>query len=434
MTEGSVRKLQPFYFLWLGQFITLFGSSLTQFAFGVYIFQMTGSATSFALTLLIGFAPGILLGPFAGTLVDRWNRRTVIILSDTGQAVTTFVLWILLLTDNLAIWHIYIAVALSSVFATFQFPASGAAITMLVKRENLGRASGMMDMARSLSNTFAPLLAGFLILAIGIEGIIAIDLVSFLVGLGLLLLIRIPQPAQSDEGMAARGSLWKETRFGFSYILQRQGLLALLLTFTAVNLTASIGMALLTPYILLRTGSEASLGMILAAGGAGGALGGLLMALWGGPKIRVNGVFGGFILAGLTGTVVMGVSGIPVIIGLGFFLTSLWIVVLNSCSQAIWQSKVPADLQGRVFSTRRVIAQMTVPLAFGLAGPLADFVFEPAFGGDGRGMATMFVLSGMLSAAVGVVGFLWPAARNVERDLPDAPIIIDSTNTAPASV
>jgi DHA3 family macrolide efflux protein-like MFS transporter len=434
MVDETRRKIKPFYILWLGQLISLFGSSLTQFAFGVYIFQTTGSATSFALTLLIGFAPGILIGPFAGTLVDRWNRRTVIILSDTGQAITTFVLWLLLLTDHIAIWHIYIAVALSSIFATFQFPASGAAITMLVKREDLGRASGMMDMARSLSHTFAPLLAGFLILIIGIEGIIVIDLVAYLIGMGLLFLIHIPQPAQSKEGMAARGSLWKETKFGFSYILERQGLLALLSTFTAINLIASIGMALLTPYILLRTGSEASLGMILAAGGAGGALGGLLMAVWGGPKIRVNGVFGGFILAGMTGTFLIGITGIPLLIGLGFFLSSLWIVVLNSCSQAIWQSKVPPDIQGRVFSTRRVIAQMTVPLAFGLAGPLADLVFEPALGGNGQGMGAMFVISGILSAVVGVVGFLWPAARNVERDLPDAPIVTDTTKTVAATV
>lgn len=420
-----MRRLEgqrAFYLLWLGQLVSIFGSELSRLAFGIYIFQKTGSATSFALSLILQFAPSVLLGPFAGTLVDRWNRRLTMMISDGAQGIGTAVLLLLLLQGDLQIWHIYVVVGLSAVFGAFQFPAYSAAITMLVKRENLGRASGLIDMARFIPGIFAPLVAGFLMMKYGMASLVAIDLGTMILGIVMLFGIHIPQPKVSKEGAESRGSLWQETAYGFRFIRERKGLLALLSMFSVVNLTGTICNVLMLPYLLLRTGSETLLGMILGVGAVGGVLGGMLMAAWGGPKKRVNGVFGGFILVGTTGLMVIGSTSLPYVIAVGMFFVSFWIVILNGCSQAIWQSKVPPDLQGRVFATRRLIAQVTAPLGMAIAGPLADWVFEPYFGGGGQGMAVMYIACGALSVMTGWAGFLWPASRNVEASLPDVEV------------
>jgi len=248
-------------------------------------------------------------------------------------------------------------------------------------------------------------------------------------------MVAIPQPPPSAEGIAARASLLRDAGFGFRYILARPALLHLQLLFTSVNFIATFGGVVIAPMVLARTaGDQLALASVHSAMGAGGVVGGLLLSVWGGPKRRIHGVLLGMAGAGLLGTLPLGLArSVPWWMAAAF-VSAAFIPILNGANQAIWQSKVPPDLQGRVFATRRFIAQITAPLAMLAVGPLADRVMEPAlqpggaladvFGplvgvGPGAGMSLMLVVVGTIAGVLGLTGYLRPLVREVETRLPD---------------
>jgi MFS family permease len=424
-----------FTIVWFGQLVSQLGSSLTWFALSLWAWQETGLATSLALVNFFSFGPTVVLGPMAGALVDRWNRKLVMMLSDLAAGISTIVVLLLYATGNLEIWHLYITGAFAGAFQAFQYPAYSAAITTMVSKAQFARANGMLSVAESAGQVVAPILAGTLIGLIGINGILLIDVVTFVFAVATLAFVRVPQPAATDEGLAARGSLWHESVYGFGYILKRPSLLGLQLIFLGINLVATFAQVAWSPMILARTENNARiLGTVMSAAGLGGVAGGLVLSAWGGPKRRVHGVLTGMILSSLLGVLVVGVGRSLPVWATGAFLYLFFIPILNGSNQAIWQSKVAPDIQGRVFAVRRLIAQISAPLAMVLGGPLADFVFTPAmqpggalapllgniFGtGPGAGMAVMIALFGLLGTMIGVSGYLFPAIRNVEDLLPD---------------
>jgi MFS transporter, DHA3 family, macrolide efflux protein len=426
---------QGFTLIWFGQVISLLGTSMSRFALTIWAYQETGSATALALVALASFGPTVLLSPIAGALVDRWNRKLVVMISDLGAGLATVVLLLLYATGNLEIWHLYAAGAFASAFESFQFPAFSAAVTMMVPKEHFARASGMQSLAESVGAIAAPILAGILLVTVGIGGILLIDVITFVFALGVILLVFIPQPQATQVGEASRGSLWSESIFGFRYILDRPSLLGMQLVFFQSNLFGSFGWVLLPALILARTGNdELTLGTVQSVLGIGGLVGGLAMSVWGGPRNKVHGVLLGMFFHGLLGTLVMGLArGLPLWVVGGFF-SMFFIPVLNGSNQAIWQAKVAPDVQGRVFAARRLIAQITAPVAMLLAGPLADRFFEPAmqpggslaplFGdwvgvGPGAGIGLIFVLTGLVGAIVPLAGYLLPPIRNIDTILPD---------------
>ncbi len=436
--QDSARQpkgMVGFTVVWIGQLVSLLGSAMTWFALSLWAWQETGQATALALVATFSFGPTVLMSPIAGALVDRWNRKLVMMLSDLATGISTIVVLLLYVTGNLEIWHLYITGAFAGAFQAFQWPAYSAAITTMVSKAQYARANGMMSLAESASAIAAPVLAGTLIGLIGIGGVMAIDVVTFLFAIGALLVVHIPQPVATDEGQESRGSLWKESLYGFRYILRRPSLLGLQLVFLGANLTGSFANILITPMVLARTGDNAQiLGTVFSAGGVGGVVGGLVMSTWGGPKRRVHGVLLAIAACGLFGTLVMGLGGTVVLWALGSFFYIFFIPIMNGSNMAIWQSKVAPDVQGRVFAVRRLIAQISTPVAMLIAGPVADYVFEPAmqpggalaevFGdvvgvGRGAGMALMMVFAGLATVAVGLGGYLFPAIRNVETILPD---------------
>jgi len=435
----TVQKKRPtgmlaFTIVWIGQVISLLGTAMTGFALTIWAWQITGQATALALVGFFTFAPTLLVTPFAGALVDRWNRKFVMMLSDLAAILSTIVVLLLFWTGNLQIWHLYVTGAFSGAFGAFQFPAYSAAVTTMVSKEQYGRASGMLSMAQFGSNIFAPVMAAILLGVLGIVGILAIDVFTFLIAIGALLVVHVPQPVVTQEGQKSRGSLWKESVYGFRYIRERPGLFALLLVFFCVNLLAPFAFTLLSPMVLARTGNDATaLGIVQSAIGIGGLVGGIVLSIWGGPKRRIHGILIGLILATL-GILLIGLGRRPLIWALAAFFTVFFVPILNGSSQAIWQTKVAPDVQGRVFAARGVIAQIGAPVAMLLAGPLADRVFEPAmmpggswapmFGwlvgnGPGAGMSLMFVIAGALGMLVGLGGYAIPIVRNVEEILPD---------------
>lgn len=424
-----------FTVVWVGQLVSLLGSAMTTFAISIWAWQATGQATALALAGFFGFGPTVLLSPIAGAIVDRYNRKLVMMLSDLAAGLSTIALLLLYTSGQLEIWHIYVVNAFAGAFAAFQFPAYSAAVTTMLEKKNYARASGMLSLAESASGIFAPLVAGALIGLIGIGGIMAIDIVTFIFAIGALLVVFIPEPEATAEGLASRSTLLNESVFGFKYIFQRPGLLGLQLIFFIINFIATFSFVLLTPMILARTGNnELSLGTVMSIGSIGGLLGGLLLSTWGGPQRKVNGVLIGLMLASAS-LGIIGLGQALVIWAAGNFFAAFILPILNGSSQAIWQSKVAPDVQGRVFATRRLIAQITAPVAMLLAGPLADKIFEPAFmpggaaadtflaslvgTGPGAGMSMMFVISGLLGIFVGLGGYAVPAVRYVEIQLPD---------------
>jgi DHA3 family macrolide efflux protein-like MFS transporter len=427
--------MRAFGIIWIGQVISLLGTSMTTFGLTIWAYEKTGQATSLAMIGFFFVTPMVVLSPIAGAIVDRSNRKLMMMLSDLGAGVTTIVVFALYATGHLQIWHLYITAAISGAFQTFQWPAFSAAITVMLPKEQYGRANGLLELADSASGIFAPLLAGVLLGIIGLAAIMIIDIVSFSFAIGALLFVYIPQPERSEAGREGQGSIWKEAVYGFPYIFRRPSLLGLQLVFMVGNLFAGLAFTLLAPMILARTNSsEMTLGSVQSAGAIGGVVGGLAMSAWGGTKRKVHGVLGGWLLVSLSGEMLLGLGrGLPVWLVAGF-LAAFFSPIINASNQAIWQAKVAPDIQGRVFATRRLIAWLVSPLARLVAGPLADKVFEPAmqeggrlagtFGwlvgtGNGAGMALILVFCGLAAALVAVVGYSTRAVRDAEVILPD---------------
>jgi MFS family permease len=425
--------MRVFTVIWFGQLVSTLGSGLTGFALGVWIYEQSHSTTLFALNLLAYAVPNLLVSPIAGALVDRWDRRWVMVMSDTGAGLCTLAVAVLFYSGNLQIWQVIALTALSASFSTFQWPAYSAATSLLVPKEQLGRAGGMVQIGEAISHLISPAVAGAMFVTVGLRGVVLVDFMTYIFAVLTLLLVRIPRPEVSTEGQAGKGSLWKEAGFGWTYIVSRAGLLGLLLFFAATNFLSGLINPLLAPLILDMTTAD-MFGYLASIVGLGMLVGTLVMSVWGGPKRRIWGVLG-FSLLGSVFLSVLGLRpSLPLMAAAGFGMMFA-MPIINASSQAIWQSKVALDVQGRVFSIRRMIAWSTLPLAYIVAGPLADKIFKPLLEeggplagslgqvlgvGPGRGVGLMFVVIGFLSILVTVLAYLNPHVRNVEDELPDA--------------
>jgi len=202
---------------WIGQLVSLLGTAMSNFALTIWAYEITGKATALALVGFFFITPMVVVSPLAGAIVDRSNRKLMMMLSDLAAGATTVFILLLYTTGNLQIWHLYISAAVAGTFQAFQWPAFSAAITMMLPKEQYARANGMMELAGSASGIFAPVLAGAMLSLIGLAGILIFDIVSFVIAVGALLFIHIPQPETSASGREAQGSLWKESAYGFQY-------------------------------------------------------------------------------------------------------------------------------------------------------------------------------------------------------------------------
>lgn len=422
--------LAAFVIVWAGQLISMLGSGLTSFATVYWAFELTNQATSVSLLALCNFAPSLLVGPIAGTLVDRWNRKLVMALSDIAAGLSTIALVLLSATGRLETWHLYAAGVFSGVFGTFQWPAYMAAMSAMIPPKHYSRANGMISLASSAVLIVSPIAAGVLLPLISISGIFMIDIVTFVIAVGLLLIVEVPNPPRSADAPQQASGLWRETADGFRYVLNRPGLLGLQVVFLLMNLFNNLGQPVRQTMVLVRTHSDptilASVNSALAFGSLAGSL---LMTLWSGFRRKVNGVLLGMILQGLTGSLVFGLSQSPGVWLVAAFSMQVFMVILQTSATAIWQSQVPLDLQGRVMSTRRLIAHSAIPIGMFLSGYLADELLEPAmapggmlsqpFGGlvgttPGAGMALLLVLAGVLSALVGLGAFFFRPVRELD--------------------
>ena len=423
-----------FTLVWLGQIVSVLSTQMSVFALTIWVFEKTGSATALGLMQVFFITPLLIITPFAGVMVDRHNRKLMMMLSDLAAGLATVAILALQYFGVLEVWHLYAAAIVQGLGNAFQWPAYSAAITTMVPKEQYGRANGMMSLVQMGPGVFAPMLAGALLPVIGLTGILSLDVITFVFAIAVLLFVHIPQPARTEEGELAQGNVFKEAAFGFRYIFARPGLLGLQLVFFFGNLCAGIAFTALSPMVLLRTNNNSvNLGLVLSAGAIGGVAGGILMSAWGGFKRRVHGVLAGWIAASFF----FALSGVGIWIPLWIAATalcSLFGPIIDGSNQAIWQAKVPPDLQGRVFSARMMIAWITNPLSPLIAGLLGDFLLEPVmrtpnafsslFGsiapiGPGAGMALIVFFGGLGGILAGLTGYFVRHIRDVETELPD---------------
>lgn len=435
--ETYTKSMKTFMVIWVGQLISILGSGITGFGIGVWIFAETGDATPFALIALAYNLPRILLSPAAGSAADRYDRKKIMILADTGAALMTAVIAVLIFSDSLEVWHIYITAAFSSVFGSFQDPAYRASITMMVPKKDLARAGGIQQIGGAVQSILVPILAAGLYAAVGLKGVIIIDFVTYFFAVGALFLVHIPMPERVTdvEEAGAKPSMWRDAVFGWKYLRDRPGLFGLLWYYAAVNFFLNSSGVLWAPMIL-SFGTEVELGVSQMSAGVGMLLGGLLMGTWGGPKKRR--VWGVIITIALSsfGYLIASLQPNIYFVATGQFVIMFFIPISAALSQAVWQTKVAPDVQGRVFAIRSMIAYSMIPIANLMAGLLADNYFEPRMQaggamadsalagligvGAGRGIAVMFIISGVTLIVLSAVIFTRPKVRDVEEHLPDA--------------
>lgn len=423
--QGATKS---FVVVWFGQLISLAGSGLTKFALGVWVYQMTGSATKYAMTEVFATLPAILISPLAGVLVDRYDRRLVMILSDLGSAVSILFIAVLLGAGHLQLWQIYVVVSLKSIASAFQWPAYSALVTVIVPRQHLVRASGMMQFSEALAQFIAPALAGLLMAFVKIWGVILIDVATFVFAIVMLGIASTPRFVPDASAMKTTTKWATQLLFGWRYIQRRRGLLALLIFFAITNFLTGIIIILSTP-LVLSFASVRVLGAVLSSAGLGMIFGSLTMTLWGGPKKLIQGVLVPELVLGIT-IILAGSRPYPLLVASMVFLFAFCIPIIMSCSQAIWQSKVEPEVQGRVFAVRRMIAWSTLPLAYAIAGPLADHVFKPLMRpnghlytalvpflgtGAGRGIGLMFFAVGLCALIVATWAYFYPPLRQIEQ-------------------
>jgi MFS family permease len=432
--QSNTRGMRAFFTVWFGQLISVIGSQLTGFALGVWVYDQTRSVLWLALTQIALQAPFVLLSPVAGVLADRWNRRTAMIVSDFGGGLAVLAVAVLYISGRLLPWMVIPINFTMAAFNTLMWPAYTAAVTLLVPREQYGRANGFVQLGEALPQIAGPALGGALYVAIHLGNMALIDFFTYLFSvLLMLLLVRIPNPPVTHEGRHGQeGSMWRQMRFGWDYILERKGLFSLLMFFLGINFTYGVMQPLFIPLILDNWKADV-LGYISTIMGVGMLAGTLVMSAWGGGKRKVNTLLG----AGLIGSLfVAGVglrASIPwvMVCGFGFMFVE---PLMNASSQAIWQAKVAPDVQGRVFGVRRTIAWSTQIVAPLLAAPLADYIFKPAMSAGGvfatilgpvigvgpnRGVGLLISVLGLLSTGVVIVALASKTIRRVELDLPD---------------
>jgi hypothetical protein len=434
-TSSRPSGMFGFTVVWIGQIVSVLASAMSQFALTIFMFNETGSALAMGTMQVFFITPFLLISPVAGVWVDRYDRKLMMMVSDVAAGIATLGILVLQAMGILEYWHLYGASIIYGLGMAFQWPAYSAAISTMVPKEQLGRANGMMSLIDSGPQVIAPILAGALLPLIALTGILFLDVVTFLFAIGALMFVHIPQPVRTEEGVRSQSEgILKESAYGFKYIFARPSLLGLQLVFFVGNLFAGIGFTVLAPMILTRSGGDSlAFGTVQSAGAIAAVIGGVAMSAWGGFKRRVHGVLLGWVISGI-GMAIIGFAGGLTVWIIGVAITGGIIPLVNGSNQAIWQLKVAPDIQGRVFSARRLIAWLTNPISPLIGGALADFVLEPAARagtglpsalsslvgtGAGSGMGSLIVLCGLVSALVGVAGYFVYYIRNAETILPD---------------
>ncbi|MEV0728359.1 amino acid adenylation domain-containing protein [Polymorphospora sp. NPDC050346] len=414
-----------------GQIVTMAGTALTSFAVPLWIFIETGSLARFALFSVLGLVPGMVVAPFAGALIDRTSRRRVILLACCAAGVAKLAVAVLLLTDRAQTWHFYVLVGWLSVTLAFQRLAFVSAVPQLVPKRFLGHANGIAQMATGLTQFMVPLVAVALLEAIGLKGILVVDVVTYALAIVILLAIRFPR----TMALRRRETLTAEIAGGVRYSLRRREFRAMLAFFATLNFFLFPVLFLLSP-LVLGFADLAEVARIAIVGGIGGACGGLVMLVWGGPRhYRMRAVLIGT-LAIAAACVLTGMRPSLVVIGAGAFGMYFALALVNGIYNTVVQTKVPQRFHGRVFALNQMVASSTMPIGWGIVAPLASKAAEPLLlpggalagsvgavigVGPGRGIGLLYLVFGLGIAVTAVISMRTRVLSRFDDEVPDAP-------------
>lgn len=431
---ADFRGMGGFSVIWLGQLVTLLGTGMVRYAFVVHTWAVGGDATAVVGLSLAAFLPQLLLSPMAGALVDRWPKRSVLVATDLGGLIALGALTADYYAGDLRTWHVYLALIAAGAAGSFQYPAFSASMPLLVPREKLQKASGMMSTAQGVTAVGGPALAGLVFALDGLGPVLMIDVVSFVAAIATILAIGVPEN-RDPAGQRERIRLWGGSADGIRYILSSPSIRALTLVFTVVNVSAVFGFAVLPAMILARTHDDAaSYAVVNACFGMGGLLGSVALTTLRTPARRYRVMLFAIAGVGLIDQVGLGLGrNVPTWCVVEFAGAALFPVV-DAMLMQMMQTKVPADLQGRVFGSSLFLCGCAAPVAMVSAGPLADHFFEPAARagtglagflaplvgrGPGTGMASMLLIAGVVTTAIGLLGFGSRALCDIDTLMPD---------------
>lgn len=407
----SFGELRAFLILWSTQALSGLGSAMTNFALVLWAYQRSGSALVTSLLAVASYAPYVLLSIFAGALSDRWDKRRTMLVCDSVAALCTLTVLALLTLGWLEIWHLYLLNALNGLMNTVQQPASDVAVSLLAPKEQYQRVGGLRSLSNSLVTILTPVFAAALYGFLGLQAVIWVDLGSFVLAfLALLCFIKIPQPPRDGEG---RESVLQSAAQGLRYLRRNRGILDLILFLSIINLTASIFNAALPAMMLSRQGGgERALALVNTATGLASLAGSVLVSLLPAPKSRVKAILNSLLFSMSTENFLLAFGRSTPVWCLAAVLGWLFIPVMNANMDVLLRTKIPVEMQGRVYSARNTLQFFTIPLGCLLGGLLTDRVFEPFMaaqgshslwvllfgGGKGSGAALLFLVIGLFGS------------------------------------
>ena len=401
---------KPFFLIWIGQSFSIIGSMLVQFALVWWMTKETGSAAVLATATILSILPQIFIGPFAGALVDRWNRKLVMIVADGTTALATLALVLLFMTGHIQIWHLYVAEFIRAIGGSFHFPAMSASTSLMVPEKHLSRIAGINQSLNGVLNIVAPPLGAFLMGILPIYSVLSIDILTAALAIIPLLFVHIPQPAKKLAGIITPKQLLLDVREGFRYIAQWPGMLIILGMATLINMLFNPAFSLM-PLMITRiyNGEAMQLGLMNSFFGVGVILGGLALGAWGGFKRKIWTSMTGLVGMSLGTLVIASAPATTFAVALvGMGLVGLMNPITNGPLFAFLQSRIAPEMQGRVFTLVGSMAAAASPLGLAMAAPVADSL----------GIRFWFYIAGFACMAMGISGFLIRAVRQLEDDKP----------------
>ncbi len=398
--------LPTFLIIWIGQQFSLIGSIVVQFALVWWLTQKTGSATVLAGGTIAAVLPGVVVGPFAGTLVDRWNRRRVMMAADSMIAVVAVGLALLFWTGTIQVWHIYAALLIRSVGDTFHWPAMQASTSLMVPEKHLARIAGLNQASRGALGIVGPMAGAFLVSVVHLPAhwIMTVDIFTAMLAVGSLALIAVPQPPSRQE--AVKTSFWADMGEGFRYMWNWPGAMVLLVMAMLINFVVNPAFSLMPILVTKYFGKGAiELGSMDSVSGVGVVIGGLILGAWGGFRRRVLTTLVGLIGMGI-GTAMVGLvpAGLFPLALVAMFILGVMNPITNGPVMALLQALVPPEMQGRVFNVVQAAAMAMMPLSLAVAGPVSDAI----------GVQAWYIFGGLVCALMGVAGFFIPALLHIE--------------------
>ena len=430
----TTHRLKTFLIMWSTQSLSHLGSSMTSFALTLWLYQKTGSALQTALLAICSYAPYVLMSIFAGALSDHWDKKKVMLLSDTFAASSTIVVLVLLKTDLLGPIHMYVLNAFNGLMNTIQQPASDVAMTLITPKDEYQKTSGLRSLSQSLVTVLHPMLATALFAVAGMDIVIIVDLSTFVIAFfALLFFVKLPHIKDEEakkEVTEKKESIFVASKAGLSYLKDNPMILHLILFLAGVNFVASIFDATLPAYVLPReNGGEKVLGIVTSCAGFATLFGSLLVTVLPKPKNRIRVIIGTMLFSLTIENFLLAFTRTPALWYFGQFLGWFVVPIMSANLDVILRTTIPVDMQGRVYSCRNTLQFFTIPIGFFLGGLLVDRVWEPMmagiqeshwlvflFGsGKGSGAAVMMFVVGLAGAIVCIVfGQLLKKYRFVE--------------------